>query len=419
MAKSNRVVVTGYGAISSMGSNSSAIWEKILGYEIGYKVHNHFNDDSITAKFFGFLDFDKKLIQPFSKKISKMLPLYAKYSLVASKEAFDMAFGDVDLDSLMSPFDRGVMIGTGWGGLDTANMNNNDYQASGIATSFSTVMSMCNAATAAVSMNWNCRGMQNSPVAACATGTIAIGEAYEAIKNGKAKVMLAGGSESLKEQFNVWSIDVMQALSKEQENPTAACCPFSKGRSGFILSEGAAVLCLEDYEFAKARNANILGEIIGYENYSDAYDMTAPAEDMSARIKVIKELLLNAELQPSEIDYVNLHGTSTPLNDVNETISVKEAMGDVAYQIPMSSTKSYTGHLIGAAGSLETIFCLKAMAEGVVPATINLHEKDPDCDLNYVPNKHLTEQNLNHVMNISFGFGGANAGIILRKPDFS
>ncbi len=410
-----RVVVTGYGAICSLGENADAIWDAMMDYQVGYRQHT-FDDPSIHARYFGFIDdFGHAAMRPFSKKISKMLPLFAKYSLVATHEAIRMAFSDTPLDEIVSPFDRGVILGTGWGGLDTANSNNNEYRAHGISTSFATVMSMCNAATAGITMNWNMRGIQNSPVAACATGTIAIGEAYEAIRSGRAKVMIAGGSESLKEQFNVWSVDVIQALSKEQENTRLACCPFSKGRSGFVLSEGAAVLCLEDYESARARGAKILGEITGYANYSDAYDMTAPAEDMQARVRVINEVCKQAGVQAEQIDYINLHGTSTPLNDVNETRSIKLALGDAAYGIPMSSTKSYTGHLIGAAGSMEAVFCLKAMARGTIPATIHMDQADPECDLNYVPNEHLHGQSLNNVMNLSFGFGGANAGIMLRK----
>ncbi|WP_028695863.1 beta-ketoacyl-[acyl-carrier-protein] synthase family protein [Pseudomonas cremoricolorata] len=416
-AAPRRVVVTGYGAICSLGQNVNAIWDAMMDYQVGYRQHS-FDDPTIHARYFGFIeDFGRELMRPFPKKISKMLPLFAKYSLVAAHEALSMAYGDTPLDEVVSPFDRGVMLGTGWGGLDTANGNNNEYRAHGISTSFATVMSMCNAATAGVTMHWNMRGVQNSPVAACATGTIAIGEAYEAIRSGRARMMLAGGSESLKEQFNVWSIDVIQALSKEQDNPRLACCPFSKGRSGFVLSEGAAVLCLEDYELAQARGATILGEVTGYANYSDAYDMTAPAEDLLARVQVIEALCRQSGTPATAIDYINLHGTSTPLNDVNEARSIKLALGDAAYAIPMSSTKSYTGHLIGAAGAMETIFCLKAMAQGTVPATVHLDEPDPDCDLNFVPNQHLHAQRLNNTLNLSFGFGGANAGIMLRKVD--
>ena len=410
-----RVAITGYGAMCALGATADEIWQNIMAYRVGYKRYT-LDDPSITARYFGFIDaFGREQMRPFPKKTSKMLPLFAKYCLVATDEALRMAFGDANLDDIASPFDRGVILGTGWGGLDTANVNNNDYRQTGVATSFATVMSMCNAATAGVTMNWNFRGLQNSPVAACATGTVAIGEAYEAIRSGRARIMLAGGSESLKEQFNVWSVDVIQALSKEQDDIRRACCPFSRDRSGFVLSEGAAVLCLEDYDLARQRGARILGEITGYANYSDAYDMTAPAEDMKARVQVIRRVCEQAGIAATDIGYVNLHGTSTPLNDVNESNAVKEALGQAAYDIPMSSTKSYTGHLIGAAGSLEAILCIKALEHQIIPATIHLDHPDPACDLNYVANTHLTGRQINHALNLSFGFGGANAGVMIAR----
>ncbi|WMW81543.1 beta-ketoacyl-[acyl-carrier-protein] synthase family protein [Undibacterium cyanobacteriorum] len=411
-----RVVVTGYGAVSAMGNSAQEIWDGILSYRVGYQKHR-FDDPSIKAKFFSLMENDRKRYAAFPKAVVKMLPEFAKNALVASKEALDMAFGNSDHlhQHVASPFDIGAIIGTGWGGMDSVNYNNNDYRESGMSSSFATLMSMHSVATAAVSLNWNIRGYQNTPVAACATGTIAIGDAYHVIKSGRAKVMLAGGSESLKEQFNVWSIDVIQALSKEQEDPQLACCPFSAKRSGFVLAEGAAVICLEEYEHAKARGANILGEIIGYGNFSDAFDMTAPAEDLQARKMAITRAMEEAKLAPEQISYVNLHGTSTPINDVNETNSIKAAFGAAAAGIPMSSTKSYTGHLIGAAGSIETIFCLKAIETGVIPATVHLQENDPACDLNYTPNHHRELKTLDHVLNLSFGFGGANCALLIKR----
>jgi 3-oxoacyl-[acyl-carrier-protein] synthase II len=410
-----RVVVTGYGAICALGENLPDIWDGIVNYRVGYAKHE-FSDKSITARFFGFIAANKKRYEGFPKPILKMLPEFARYALVASREAIAMAFGSTEqLHQAVSPFDVGAIIGTGWGGVDAVNYNNNDYRQSGLASSFSTLMSMHSVATAAVSLNWNIRGYQNTPVAACATGTMAIGDAYEVIRSGRAKVMLAGGSESLKEQFNVWSIDIMQALSKEQDDPRLACCPFSRRRSGFVLSEGAAVLCLESYDHAVARGARILGEITGYANFSDSYDMTAPAADLQARRHAIEASLAMASRRANQLDYVNLHGTSTPMNDINETDSLKAALGDAAYAIPMSSTKSYTGHLIGAAGSLEAIFCLKAMETGLVPATIHLDEPDPSCDLNYTPNRHNVLGSVKTALNLSFGFGGANCALVLER----
>jgi 3-oxoacyl-[acyl-carrier-protein] synthase II len=385
-----------------------------MNYRVGYKAVE-FPDPKINARFFSFMEDRRQRYAGFPKAVLKMLPTFAKNALVASREALTMAFGGSDdiHRYLQSPFDIGAIIGTGWGGTDAVNDNNNDYRDSGLASSFATLMSMHSIGTAAVALNWNLRGYQNTPVAACATGTIAIGDAYEVIRSGRAKVMLAGGSESLKEVFNVWSIDVIQALSKEQHDVRRACCPFSARRSGFVLAEGAAVLCLEEREHALARGATILGEITGYGNYSDAYDMTAPADDLRARHMAIVRAVGPAG--PGRIGYINLHGTSTPINDVNETNTIKSAFGDAAPGIPMSSTKSYTGHLIGAAGSLETIFCLKALETGTIPATIHLDEADPACDLDYTPNRHRQVQRIDAALNVSFGFGGANSALVVER----
>ncbi len=410
-----RVVVTGYGAICSLGNNSDEIWQSIMNKKRGYKLAP-FSDDRIGAKFFGMMEEDKKVFKRFSKTILKMLPEFAKYALVACDEAVTMAFGPgANLDDYVDSLDRGAIIGTGWGGVDRVNLNYHDYFSTRYATSFGTIMSMNNVATAAISINWNLRGYQNTPIAACATGSIAIGDAAEIIRSGRAKVMLAGGSESLKHIFNVWLIDVIQALAKEQRDPERACCPFSAERNGFVLSEGAAVLCLEDMDHARERGATIYGEITGYGSYSDASDMTAPAADLLARVASIRSACTQADKGYADIGYINAHGTSTPLNDANETASIKQALGKHAYHVPISSTKSYTGHLIGAAGSLEAIFCLKALETGVIPATINYNTPDPDCDLDYVPNEHRTVTNLSTALNLSFGFGGANAALLFEK----
>lgn len=410
-----RVVVTGYGAVSSLGENSNQIWDALMQGKLGYDLV-HFDDESITSKFFGFMEKNKAIYKGLPKSILKMSPDFARNAMVASREALEMAFGPgAHPNDYVAPHDFGVLIGTGWGGTDNVNKNHQDYIDSGMATGFSSLMSMHSLGTAAVSLAWNLRGYQNTPVAACATGTMAIGDAFEIIRSGRQKAILAGGSESLKEQFNVWSIDVMTALSKEQYVRERACCPFDKRRSGFVLSEGAAVLCLEEMEHALARGATILGEITGYGNYSDARDMTAPAEDMQSRIKSIEAAMQQANCDAQALDYINLHGTSTQLNDINETNSLKRALGDHAYNIPCSSTKSNTGHLIGAAGSIEAIFCLKTIETGILPATVNLQEPDPECDLNYIPNQSIEVGEVNKVLNLSFGFGGANCALVVEK----
>lgn len=416
---SKRVVVTGYGAVCALGENVPAIWNSIMEYRIGYSRID-MSESNVQAKFFGFMQPDRKRYTGFSKTLLKMAPAFARNALVASREALDMAFGaGVAPTAEISPFDIGVIIGTGWGGSDNIIRNHVEYREIGITTSFATLMSMHSVATGLASLNWNLRGYQNTPIAACATGTMAIGDAYEVIRSGRQKVMLAGGSESLVDAFNVWTIDVTQALSKEQDDPTLACCPFDASRSGFVLSEGAAVLCLEELEHALARNATIVGEVTGYANCSDAYDMTAPADDLQARVQVIRRALADAGREPEAIDYVNVHGTSTRQNDLNETRSLKIALGEAARRIPMSSTKSYTGHLVGAAGSFEAIVCLKAMETGTAPATIHLANPDPECDLDYTPNEHAEGRTIDIAMNLSFGFGGTNCALILEKyhPD--
>jgi 3-oxoacyl-[acyl-carrier-protein] synthase II len=410
-----RVVLTGYGALCSLGESSHDIWNAIGQYKVGYRRHL-FDDNSIKAKFFGILKTDKARYKRIPKPILKMLPAFAKNAMVAANETIEMAFGPgANLDDHYNPFERGTIVGTGWGGFDDGLNNHDSYRAVGVSSSFSTVMSMNSIATAAISMNWNARGYQNTTISACAAGTMAVGDAYEVIRSGRAKMMLAGGSESIKTDSSVWSVDVIQALSKEQNTLELACCPFNKDRSGFILSEGAAMLCLENYEHAVKRGAKIYGEIIGYGNYSDAHDITAPADDMLARVKAIQAAMHQAHITAEDIDYINAHGTSTPLNDINENESIKMALGRAAYGVPVSSTKSYTGHLIGAAGAIESIFCLKAMEHSMIPATIHLNNPDQACDLNYTPNQHIQGADVNTVLNLSFGFGGANCAILYRR----
>ena len=253
------------------------------------------------------------------------MPEFAKLGLHATYEAIEMAFGSKDVFTrTCSPFERGVIFGTGWGSSDESVREQTVYLNERTASPFTNIMLMPCVATAAISMQWNLRGYQNTPVAACATSGIAIGDAYEIIRSGRAKVMIAGGGESIRhEDFCIWSIDALRALSKEQVDIRKACCPFSLDRTGFVLSEGAAVLCLEEMEFAKMRGANIIGEVLGYGNFTDSYDVTYPAPDLLARARAIQSACKQAGLEPKEIDYVNAHGTSTPLNDSNETNTLK------------------------------------------------------------------------------------------------
>lgn len=413
--ESPRVVVTGYGCLTALGEDSNENWNAMMEGKVGYKSYD-LENASIKAKFFSFLEEKKERYAGIPKSVLRVCPPFAKYAIVACREALSMAFGDpAKLNEDYDPFDCGVILGTGWGGLDQSFSIRDEFRDTGFCNSAATLISMPSIATGACTMLWNLRGYQNTVIAACATGTMAIGDAYKVIRDGRAKMMLAGGSESLRSINNIWSIDVLGALSKEQENVEKACCPFSKDRSGFVLAEGAAVLCLEEREHAIARGANILGEITGYGNYSDAQDFTAPATDMAARVRAISSALNDAGKSARDIHYINAHGTSTPMNDLNESNAIKAALGNMAYEVPISSTKSYTGHLIAAAGSFEAIVCLKTIETGTLPATINFREPDPACDLNYLPNKHVKGCKIDATLNLSFGFGGANAALVIER----
>ena len=385
-----------------------------MAYRVGYSQVKFSNPD-IKAQYFAFIQPDEQRYQGIPAPVLRYLPTFAKNAVVAARESLEMAFGQPELvGEYYKPHDCGVILGTGWAGADQSETIHQEYRENEVGSTFGTLMTMPSVATGTCSLLWNLRGYQNTVNAACATGTIAIGDAFEIIRNGRARMMLAGGSESLVDEANVWNIDILNALSKEKEDASKACCPFDKRRSGFVLAEGAAVLCLEEYESAVRRGAPILGEITGYGNYSDATDFTAPGEDMSARVKTIEHALLQARRHPDDIGYINAHGTSASLNDLNETNSIKKALGKMAYDIPISSTKSYSGHLISAAGSFESIICLKVLATGTMPATRNLLEPDPKCDLNYLPNVHL-RASVDTTMNLSFGFGGTNAALIIER----
>jgi 3-oxoacyl-[acyl-carrier-protein] synthase II len=413
MNDQRRVVVTGVGAVTPLALSAEGSWEGIRERKVGYAAHRP-SDERIKSRFFGRLPDGASARLRIPRSFRRQIPLFAQYALSAANEAMNEAFPEEPWDRTFSNFRAGVVIGTGWGGLDAANLHNNEYRDSGIPSPFATIQSMNHVATAIIARQFGLRGPQLTPIAACAAGAVAIGEAVELIRSGRADLVIAGGGESLMEDFNVLSIDFIGALSKEQVDPTRASCPFDLHRTGFVLSEGAAVLVLEDLDAARRRGAKMLGEITGYGNTTDAYDLTVPSPDGCARIESIRAALAQAGLGPEDIDYVNAHGTSTPLNDLDESNAIKVALGSHASAVPISSTKSYTGHLIGAAGALEAIFCLQAMRDGLIPATIHLETPDPACDLDYVPNSHRPAR-LRRVLNLSFGFGGANAALILEK----
>lgn len=407
-----RVVVTGYGAVTPLGDSAQASWQAIMDKQLGYRYVDK-TAKNIQSHFLGLIDNEPNL-KGVPAAIRRRLPRHSRLALGAAREAMDMAFSGVAPAEYYDPLMCGVIMGTGWAGLDESYMSVSEFDAKGVTSPFNCFYAMPSVTTAACSQFWDLRGYQNTTIAACATGTMAIGDAFEVIRGGRAAMMLAGAGESLRTDCAVWNIDVLGALTHESTEPTRASCPFSADRSGFVLSEGAAVLCLEERESAIARGATIYGEITGYANFSDAFDFTSPAEDGVARVKTIQAALQQANISPEALDYINAHGTSTMLNDLNETEALKKALGSVAYKIPISSTKSYSGHLIAAAGSFESIICLQAIQHSIMPATANLVNPDPECDLDYIPNEHRSG-NVERVLNLSFGFGGANTALVLEK----
>jgi 3-oxoacyl-[acyl-carrier-protein] synthase II len=310
----------------------------------------------------------------------------------------------------------GVVIGTGIGGLGTLFEQVRVYFDRGPSrvSPFTVPMMLPDTGAGMIAIFLGLRGPNMAVVTACATGTNSIGEAAEVIRRGQADVMLAGGSEAVIVPIAMASLSVMGALSTRNDDPERASRPFDLNRDGFVMGEGAAVLVLEALEFAQQRGANILAEINGYGSTNDAYHISAPAENGAGAARCMQMALENAGLGVADIDYINAHGTSTQLNDKSETAAIKSVFGEAAYNLPISSTKSMTGHLLGASGALEALVCVKALQDGIVPPTINYETPDPVCDLDYVPNQ-ARRVTLRHVMSNSFGFGGHNATIILSK----
>lgn len=409
-----RVAITGMGTVIAGARSVDHAWKRII-----EKRHNFsyvYLNSEINARYFSFLEEKDNRYALLPRSLIHVLPEHGKLALESCRQAIVQAFGKENCPvDYYDAFDCGVILGSGWGAFDSIRQFSLQYHNSGLTNPIINLISMPGSMTAACAMMYGLRGFQNTISAACATGNMAIGEAYELIRSGRAKCVVAGGSESLKSELSIWGIDIMKALSKEKDNPDRACCPFSRDRSGFVLAEGAAVVCLEEYESAVARGAKILAEIRGYASLSDGENMTRPAEDVSCRARTISQALSQAGITPAEVDYINAHGTSTQLNDLYETRALKQVFGKNAYLIPVSSTKSYTGHLIGAAGSFETIVCVKAINDEILPATINLNNPDPECDLNYLPDNHLTGHNINTTVNVSSGFGGHNAALVITR----
>lgn len=407
-----RVVVTGLGCISPVGNDVTTMWDNLLAGNSGVDYITHYNTDGYKCRIAAEVkDFDGASL--YGKHESRRMDRYTQFALAASSQALThsgLKVDDANRDHI------GVIIGTGIGGLGTLFEQSEVFfqRGPGRVSPFLVPMMLPDSAAGMVAINLGIRGINMAVVTACATGTNAIGEAAEAIRRGQADVILAGGSEAAIVPIAMAGLGVMTALSTRNDPPGKASRPFDLNRDGFVMGEGAAVLVLESLEHAHARKANILAEVLGYGSTNDAYHISAPAENGVGAALCMRNALRDAGLQPTEIEYINAHGTSTPLNDKSETAAIKTVFGEQAYNIPISSTKSMTGHLLGAAGALEAIVCVLVLQTGKLPPTINYDTPDPECDLDYVPNVARAAR-VRSVMSNSFGFGGHNATIILSR----
>ena len=405
-----RVVITGMGAVTPIGNNVNEFWSNAKEGKLGIDFIKLLYNDLIDVKIAGEVkDFNPEPI--ISKKETKRLDRAEQFGLYAADEAIKNSGLDLekeDLDKI------GVIIGSGIGGLGTIEAEGTKLYtgASKRVSPFFIPMAISNLVAGNVAIKYGLRGTCTAVVTACATGTNSIGDAYRLIKHGYENVMLAGGAEAPITRIGVGGFNGMKALNTSN-NPEKASIPFDKNRSGFVMGEGAGVVVLESLEHAQARDANIIAELVGYGTTCDAYHITSPAPDGSGAAKAMKQAIDEAGIKPEDVSYINAHGTSTALNDKFETAAIKTVFGDET-KVAISSTKSMTGHLLGAAGAIETIVCAKAVQEDFIPPTIGYETPDEELDLDYVPNVGRKEK-VEYALTNSLGFGGHNATLLLKK----
>ena len=406
-----RVVITGLGAVTPLGLTARESWRGVREGVCGIGPIRRYDPAGMKVQ----LAAEVKGFEPdalFGKPEAKRMGRFTQFALAAAREALaDGVFQVEEAEAKRC----GVMVSSGIGGIDITEEEHDRGLARGWdrVSPFFIPTGICNMAAGRVAIDAGFRGLCSCPVAACAGGTNAVGDAFHYIRDGYAEVMLCGGAEAALTPLAVGGFTSMKALSQSQD-PNRASIPFDGERSGFVMGEGAGILLLEELGHAQARGAKIYAEITGYGATCDAYHMTAPRPDGSGGAEAMALALADGGAKPEDVDYINAHGTSTHLNDAGETAAVKTVFGDHAYRLAMSSTKSMTGHMLGAAGAVEAIFCAMSLKEGFIPATINYQTPDPDCDLDVVPNQGR-EAALGCVLSNSLGFGGHNASLLFRK----
>jgi 3-oxoacyl-[acyl-carrier-protein] synthase II len=407
-----RVVVTGVGMITPVGLDTETTWEGLINGKSGIGPITQFDDKAIPCQIAGEIrGFDPEMyIEP--KEIKKM-DRFIHLAIAASQMAMDASGLTITPDNAERV---GVMVGAGIGGLPAIERYHQTYLERGYRklSPFLIPMLIINEASGQISMRFGAKGPNSCAVTACATGTHSIGDAFKMIQRGDADAMIAGGAESCICPIGVGGFCAMKALSTRNDEPERASRPFDAERDGFVMGEGSGILIIEELEFARQRGAKILAEVIGYGLSGDAYHMTTPAPNGEGAARCMKMAVKDAGIAPTDMGYINAHGTSTKYNDEYETMAIKTVFGDHAYKIPTSSTKSMTGHLLGAAGGVEAVITVLALDRGILPPTINLENADPECDLDYIPSKARKLQ-ADVAMSNSFGFGGTNACLIFRR----
>jgi 3-oxoacyl-[acyl-carrier-protein] synthase II len=407
-----RVVVTGVGVISALGTGVEKNWTALMAGRSGIDRITRFDASEFPTQIAGEVK-DFNADEFIDKKEIKKMDLFIQYAVGAA----DLAMKDSGFEITEENAERvGVLVGAGLGGLPAIERYHEAMLEGGYKkiSPFFIPMLIINLAPGQISIKFGAKGPNVSSVSACATGTHSIGDAYHMIARGDADAMIAGGCEATITPLGIGGFNVMKALSTRNDDPQGASRPFDKGRDGFVMSEGAGIVILEEYEAAKKRGARIYAEVAGYGLTGDAYHLTAPAPEGEGAARCMKMALKNGGIAPEEVDYINAHGTSTPFNDYFETLAIKTALGDHARKVMISSTKSMTGHALGAAGGIEAVYSLLAMERGAVPPTINYQEPDPDCDLDYVPNE-ARQATVRVAMSNSLGFGGTNATLVFKK----
>ncbi|UOE56771.1 beta-ketoacyl-ACP synthase II [Cytobacillus oceanisediminis] len=406
-----RVVVTGIGAVTPLGNNTETTWNNIKSGVSGVGPLTRLNADEYPAKVAAEVkDFNPE--EYIDKKDARKMDRFTHYAVASSF----MAVKDANLQITDENAHRiGVWIGSGIGGMETFENQYETFMKRGYrrVSPFFVPMMIPDMATGQVSIYLGAKGFNSCTVTACATGTNSIGDAFKVIQRGDADAMISGGAEAPITKMSVAGFCANTALSTNPD-PKTASRPFDQNRDGFVIGEGAGIVVLEELEHALARGAKIYAEIVGYGATGDAYHITAPAPGGEGGARAMKMAIEDGGLKPEDIDYINAHGTSTDYNDKFETLAIKEVFGEHAYKLAVSSTKSMTGHLLGAAGGIEAIFTVLAMKEGILPPTINLENPDPECDLDYVPNK-AREKEIKAAMSNSLGFGGHNATIVFKR----